>query len=184
MTLKDLFNSEHERARAAKTEGRELDPPGVAVTDADYLAECAALLKSALKSVDFESLLPRDYKLYWPDETICCLAVLPFNDGGYGKEEMQAEGKWDEFLERKSFLRLLSVMPLSKLTSGFGNVSEPAGRYHELLPEILKKDVSEGGCSFNVSYDDPFDHGNASDRGQFIAQCNQAFSNLKKFLGM
>jgi hypothetical protein len=180
MTLKDLFDSGHARVARGK---KEVPKTAVeTVTDEGYMKECAALPKGALEKIDFDEMLPSDFKLYWPDSTICCLAVLPFNDGCFGKEEMQTEGKWGSFLKNKSFLRLLMVMPLTKLTSGFGNVGEPAGRYFDFLPDILKKDVSEGGCSFDVRYENALDSGNTKDRAWFIAQCNQALSNLKNFL--
>lgn len=184
MTLKKLFNTEHERVRIAATEGREL-PAGSAspVTDAEYKNECGALPPSAFENLDFEGMVPSDFKMYWPDGTICCLAVLPFNDGGFGMDEMKNEKKWKDFLDNKRFLRLFMVMPLTKLTSGFGNSGERAGKYYELLPDVLKKDVNKGGCSFSVRYDNPSDSKIVKDRQWFIAQCDKALSNLKEFLG-
>jgi|WetSurMetagenome_2_1015567.scaffolds.fasta_scaffold42109_2 hypothetical protein len=181
-TLKELFNDEHELIRMARLEGRELPAPAKSVTDPAYKKEVSVLPKKAFADVDFNALLPKNYKHYWPHGTTCCAAAFAFNDGGFGKDEMQIEGKWEKFLEQKSFLRLLMVMPLSRLTSGFGNAGDPAGRYFDLLPDILKKDVSEGGCSFTVEYKDLSDSKNTDDRQWFTAQCARALSNLQKFL--
>jgi hypothetical protein len=186
--LRILFSEEFDRVSLARQKG------GSPVSSSDesayepvpeevYKNQCSVIPKKAFNGIDFDRLLSRDFKTHYRQGSTCCVAVLPFNDGCFNKEEMTFENKWEAFILNKKFLRLFDVNLRTGLTSGFGGHASPAGRYFEFLPELLKKDISEGGCSFTMEYTKPADPNDEYDRRQFIENCNTALNNLKIFLG-
>jgi hypothetical protein len=169
-----------ERARALnfRNLGETLPKPTQKPVDDDiYRDECMALPENFLQGLDLDSMLPDDFKSLYPQGTKCCMAVLPFNDGCFGKNHLSPQ-KWQEFVNAPlpTFLRALMVQP-NGLTQGFADI--PAN-YYDIFPAILRKDVNEGGASFRVDYNrkDKLD-----DREWFLAQCERALNNLRKFFG-
>ena len=174
--LRSSMELERMRARDCMNRGERLKKPSQKpVDDAVYRDECRVLPENFLEGFDLDSMLPADFKAYYPHGTICCLAVMPFNDGFYGQNHLSAE-KWKAFINAPlpNYLRALMVQP-SKLTHGFADV--PA-RYFDLFPSILTQDVEAGGASFRVDYkrNDGLD-----DREWFLNMCNRALDNLRAF---
>lgn len=176
-SLQNLFLQEADRARKNSGSGKVL-PEAAESADLDsYRAECGVIPKGAFKGITFDGL-PREFKFVWGNESKCCVVALPFDDGGNMKEAMKIDGSWESFIENKKFLRLLSVMPGNKMTTGFPNMSTAPGRYFDLLPDEIKADVNAGGCTFSVEYKNSGDN-----REWFIGQCQKALENLKRLLG-
>jgi hypothetical protein len=101
----------------------------------------------------------------------CCLAIFPVSDMGL---------KWTaNEIKDKAYLRLLNISKTDGLTRNF---SFYAARYFELLPELMQKDVSKGGCSFDIPPEEPGSFG--KDTAEFIKNYLLAFNNLRKFFGL
>lgn len=184
MSLQNRFDNERAQAVAAS----RLNKPLAAVRGEnqaldDYAAECDAIPNEALLNVDWDALVTSDFKLRWPQDTRCCIAMLPFDYGGKNKDEQMTEGKWDAFLASKKFLRLFSVSYINALTLGYGDMAEPPGRYFAYMPAEIQKDISQGGCTFDVEYSDPRNLTSSKDREWFMRQCRIAYSNLLTLLG-
>lgn len=181
-SLQNLFGSERDRAQNAKNAGELLSKPEEMASIGAYRSENSVIPPEAYETIDLERMIPDDFKLYWGNNSLCCAVSLPFDDGGNNRAQMQTQGTWDSFLNRQQFLRLLSVMPNSKLTNGFGSFASTPARYFELLPEELRRDVDEGGCTFYVIHRNPQQLYDADDRARFITNCNKALQNLERFL--
>jgi|GEM_PF-3149515 len=176
--LRVSMDLERSRAWDHRNEGKTLSKPRQKpVDDVVYRDECAVLPENFLNGIDLDSMLPDDFKMLYPHGTTCCLAVLPFNDGCYGKNHLSAE-KWDVFVKSSlpAFLRALMVQP-NNVTHGFADI--PA-RYYDFFPSILSKDVSDGGASFMIDYNR---NDGKDDRVWFLEMCNRALNNLRKFFG-
>jgi hypothetical protein len=181
-SLQNLFGEERDRSRKAKEDGVPLSRPEESSDIDGYRAENAAIPSRAYESLDIDSMLPKDFKNYWGNNSLCCAVFLPFDDGANNKAQMQIQDSWDSFVADRRFLRLLTVMPTSKLTQGFGSFADTPARYFELLPEELRRDVDDGGCTFEVKYANPRQLDDSADRAWFIAQCEKAIQNLRRYL--
>jgi len=182
-SLQNRYDQERSAAAAASRAKKVLPPiKDEAVLIDDYAAECEAIPPAALQDIDWDALVPKDFKLTWGQDSKCCVSIIPFDYGGKNKDEQMMEGKWDRFLAAKKFLRLLAVSPLSGLTMGYGDMAEPPGRYFAFLPVEMKKDIAAGGCTFDVEYKEPRNFLNDDDRKWFIRQCKIAYSNLLKLM--
>lgn len=192
--LRKRFQDEHDRVLKLRHQGYtakdapkpEIDP----VTDDEYKAEAAPLAEYIDKAV-----LPRADKLprylegiYRPGSKLC-LVALPFNESCYGKDNMGSEN-WEQFINMDAYLKYLEVEEEHKddidtqpdesdsnLTNGFGSLP---GYFFDHLPETIKKDVSEGGCTFDLEY--PAEPGNYENKIWLENQVRKAYENLKNFL--
>lgn len=182
LSLQNLFQREYARAKRNGGSGKVMPPPDESADIDSYKEELATLPAAAYKDLSIEALLPKDFKNTWGNDTKACLVFLPFDDGGNMKDGMLTQGSWDKFLTEKKFMKLLEVRA-TKLTNGFPNMSDPPGRYFELLPVEIRKDISEGGCSFHVEYKNPQNLYDTEDRAWFAGQCQKALENLKRILG-
>lgn len=176
------FNRERDRAWQIKKAGkgiRQVEKPQMkAATNDEYKAECAVLPMNAFKDdfvPDPENINDSLEGTFKPGHTFC-LAALPFMDSGFGKDRLEP-ARWEEFLRKGNFLKYLDVDPQDNLTSGFSDVD---GYFFDHLPERLKADVSQGGCSFKLDY--PGQPGDWSNKPWFAEQFKKAYENLKKFL--
>lgn len=180
--LRMQFMREHDRAWQLKRRGkgiRQAEKPDIkAAGDDEYKAECAVLPKEAFQDglvPDPENINETLEQAFKPGHTFC-LAALPFMDSGFGKDNLEP-AQWEKFLKEGNFLKYLDVDPADNLTSGFSDVD---GYFFDHLPERLKKDISEGGCSFKLDY--PAEPGNWNNKSWFSVQFAKAYDNLKKFL--
>ena len=176
-TVRGSMDLEYIRARDFLNQGKDLQRDKSApVPDADYRLECDVLPKNFLDGFNLDSMLPDDFQTMYMHDSICCLAVLPFDDLFYGQRHLTSK-KWEAFIKSKNYLRALMVYPTTGITQGFGDI--PAC-YHDLLPEILRRDIAEGGASFKVDYKRK---DNKSDRQWFLEISEKALNNLRKFFG-
>lgn len=182
-SLQSLYKKEYERAQLCKRTGKLPEDPVGFSDDDSYKAECSVIPKEALKIATLDSLIPGDFKLIWGHGSRCCVAALPFDNGCNNKAQMEMQGSWEGFINNARYLRILNVMRTTRLAVGFTSVAEAPGKYYDLLPELLQKDVEEGGCSFDIAYVNPRDLFDPTDRKYFMGKCQKALENLKKILG-
>jgi hypothetical protein len=186
-TLSSIFTLETARAKRYALE--HAMPPAIDAgeseiyEDEDYRIDCADIPVKYLIAINFNEIIPDEFMHYWGNNTKCCVVVLPFNNAGNGKSVLDRKS-WDSFVSDAGFLRLLSIMPTTKLTSGYPDFGSSTGRFFELLPSSVSKDVNEGGCTFNVRYPDPAHFYNPENRKWFIKQCVLAYDNLKRILAV
>ncbi len=96
--------------------------------------------------------MPSNFADFYPEKLIVTLAAIPFDTLGRLISELQDEEK-AAFLENGRLVNIWKTRPVYKnLTLGFGDVP---GYFYDLLPEKLKQDVEQGGCSFEVKYPAP-----------------------------
>lgn len=182
-SLQSLYMKEYQRAQECKRSGKLPDDPVGFSDDDSYKAECSVIPKEALRGASVDSLIPSDFKLVWGHGSRCCVAALPFDNGCNNKAQMEMQGTWESFINNGRYLRILNVMRTTRLAVGFTSVAEAPGKYYDLLPDMLQKDVDQGGCSFDVAYLNPRDMFDPTDRKYFMEKCQKALGNLKKILG-
>lgn len=184
ISLQNRFDQERAQAVAASRVKKVL--PSVQAEPQqidDYALECEVIPSDALSGLDWNSVITSGFMLDWPNGSKCCVAMLPFDYGGKNKQEQMIEGSWNNFLASKKFIRLLSVSRVNGLTLGYGDMAEPPGRYFAFMASEIQKDISQGGCTFDVEYSDPRNLSNSKDREWFKRQCRIAYRNLLVLIG-
>jgi hypothetical protein len=175
--------AEHDRAWELEQTGQHVrdvsKPEIVPVSDDAYKTECAVLPKNALDTPDLaltQEDLPQVLEDSYPAGYVFCMAALPFTGDCFGQEHLHPR-LWQEFIATRSYMKYLLVDPSDNLTFGFGDIE---GYFFDALPESIRKDVSEGGCSFKLHY--PAFPGSLDNKIWFVRQFNKALDNLKKLL--
>jgi len=108
---------------------------------------------------------------YLPGYTFC-LVALPFNNGFFVEEFMDEQSR-KKFFDNAEFMRMLLVND-EGLTMGVNDRTAP---YFNILPDEIKKDVKEGGCTFALDY--PKDE---NPQKWFMSNVELALSNLKDLI--
>ncbi len=185
MILNDLctrFSKEHDRVLALHKAGRHVkDEPKPVITplsDHDYVAECSVIPprflpeKLSIDPSEMDVVFERDFR---PGE-LCCVVALPFDDAGFHVSEMSSENL-SKFFAQGGFMKYLHVDPKNHLTQGFSNRD---GYYFDHLAESIRKNVNEGGCTFELQY--PDQTGSWKNKEWFVQKLEQAYQNLRKIL--
>lgn len=131
---------------------------------------------------DLEDSLPRNLEAVYPNNTLFCPVILPFDDNGRGRKSEEdphgiEEEEWKELVSKGGFIRYLIVDPNDHLTSGFADVM---GYFYDYLPDIIRKDVNEGGCTFMIRYPEEQDH--PANKIWFARKVKQALLNLRAIM--
>ncbi len=173
-------------ARPVKTtDGEKVDEQMANKADVEkengYKAECAVIPKSALTNefLTKAESLQRDLEEFYKEGMVYCFAAVPFNGASFDKTQMQKVGSWEKFLKDGLFLKRLRIVPNA------GNLSHDIdhnliGFFFELFPKRIQKDVSEGGCSFEIKW--PNEAGHPQNKIWFAEQQKKAYKNLQTFL--
>ena len=192
-SVQRLLVREMARARDFKGSPYELPKPqDIEIPENDdYLAMLTAIPRNFLEQINMNYLLqvvPSDIEGRYPAGNKFCYGVFTFDELGYDKDCMDCTpGSWQKFLEKKGFMRPLYIIEKDGnfvgykkkgMTEGFGK-SYYYGYYYEFLPDLLKKDIKQGGCSFVLNYP----RGSREEkRDWFISNCLIAVNNLKMAL--
>ena len=99
--------------------------------------------------------------------------AFSFSDEFSSFQEMKSDGRLNDFLGAKNFMRFLKVGK-DGLTRGFTDIP---GHYFDFLPKEVRADVSEGGCTFKVHHEYP--DGDFRNKEAFLKQCEQALENFR-----
>jgi hypothetical protein len=173
-TLKDLIKAETLRAIKKQLPKSEPLQP---INDQIYKEAFAGFEREILPpDLLYKALyyLARNWRAvqarYLPGDR-CCLTAIPVTDMGVDLTEQE--------IMNHQYLRLIAKSARDGLTHNF---SMYPARYFDLMPELIQKDVQEGGCSFVVEEDDPNQFGKA--QSAFIRDYKLAFNNLRKFFGL
>lgn len=177
MELHNKFVDELERAQAGKRLEKGAKAP---VGEGEYKDECSVLPQGFLDNVNVDALLDDDFMYYWSNGLKCCVAVLPFADNFSDKAALKAGERWEDFIKNQDFLRLFLVNSQG-LSQRFE--SDIPAYWHDLLPDILRRDVSQGGCTFQIQYPEPRLRNHESNREWLKAQIRAALENLRAFFG-
>ena len=180
MEMADVFIGERNRAVEIANGGGKMTPPGqikpMSVTgcrDACRELDLQEILPSKLCSDEelfMETGDPKALVNKYTSGKKICLAVIGFNKAGLPL------GKKD--LDKKAHFKRLEVR-----ADGFTyNAGLEPGYYFLLLPEIIQKDVSEGGCSFMVPYFENIYLPSPVERAELKKLFRQAFVNLKALI--
>jgi len=181
-SLRERFETEKTRVkRMSDSGGKITDVPKPSidpVTDDEYKAEAEPLARSANTAVlPSEQELPDYLEDVYPAGQKFCLAALPFTDACLDGEVV-AEETWQQWLFQGGYLRWLLMDPAQEdLTLGFGGKS---GYFFDYLPASVKKDVDEGGCTFDLQY--PYPKGEPGNKEWFLGKLNKALQNLRTIL--
>ncbi len=134
--------------------------------------------------------IPDDYALYYRPGMIVVFGAFPFDSIGRLINRMNPEDK-EVFLKNRRLIHRLIANPRQKmLTEGFFDLP---GYFYDLMPEKLKLDVDNGGCSFRVEYPAPLLDEMEADEVEYLkAQSTnkfwlyqkqmQALQNLQKMI--
>lgn len=181
--LHRIYNEEYARIKSLafnKKSARDVPKPKLeSATDKEYFQECSVLPKQCLVKEmipdpeEIAGLIEDTYR----EGTIFSLVVLPFNASGYSKDDL-TEQEWNAFIKNQNYVYGISVDPADNLT--FGLTGQHGGYFYDLFSDIIKKDVSEGGCSFKIHY--PKLAGHPDNKLWFVENYKKAFNNLKNFL--
>lgn len=180
-SLSKLFDlMEQEAFYAVRDNTGELQHPEFSFPLEDILFECSDLPIADLKPDEAlnHSVLSNHKTLWFPGNKFF-LAPIPFIEGGYGKEALSPE-EWRKFIDSKLFLRALCVYGDDNMTANFGRSPH---YFFELFPEELRRDVEEGGCSFEIEYKNPHIYDDPADAEWFKQKYRKAVANLKKIFG-
>ena len=186
--MRNLFGTEHDLAfglkqmhagDAVRFVAELSKEPLKSLTEEEYKNACAVLPAEALPAEILKSDedLPDKLELIFPDGERCCVAAIPFIDGGYTKDELSKE-EWEDFLRHRRHLMALRVF-FKEITGGYGDV---LARYYGILPLKLQSDVGEGGCTFRIGYPFPGEVNDKRNRIKFAESYRKAYANLRKFL--
>ncbi len=183
-SLVDMFRNERNRIFDIAKEGKSIKdfpkPSIDPVTEEEFLKECMVLPKDAMdkvKTLDSENL-PRNLEHRFKRGTTFCLLITPFMEGGYAKENINKK-EWDDFIQRKGYLTWMNVDPLQDNLTIIPSETRN-GYFYDIFPETVKKDIREGGCSFNLDYPEP--DGDWENKMWFVDQYSAALENLKSFM--
>lgn len=176
------FSKEHDRVLELHKSGKKIQdapkPEIKPISDVDYVGECAVIPQRVLPKTlnidpnDLDLVFERDFL---PGE-LCCVVALPFDDAGFHISEMSSENS-SKFFSQGDFMKYLRMDPSTHLTQGFGSRQ---GYYFDHLSESIKKDVSEGGCTFRIQY--PKQTGSWENKVWFTQQLSRAYQNLLNIL--
>ncbi|MFC1748025.1 hypothetical protein ACFL2V_04390 [Pseudomonadota bacterium] len=177
-SLSRMFDLMEQQAYLASKEkgAAKPTPPEFSVSLDALLLECSDLPIAGLSAEEsLDASVMANFKTLWFDGNRFLLAPLPFVEGGYGKGSLPPE-EWRRFIESKNFLRPLCVYS-DHMTSNYGRAPN---YYADLFPEEIRRDISEGGCSFEIKYSKPRDYSDPHDAKIFRDNYQQAVANLIK----
>lgn len=188
--MQNLFGEEHDLAFELKREHADDSAGFVAelskrpiktLTEEEYKDACTVLPADALpeKILKSDEDLPDQLEIICPNGERCCVAEVPFIEGGYTKGEM-SDQEWDDFLLHRRHVMALRVF-FKDITQGYGDV---AARYFQILPAKVRADVSEGGCTFKIDYPYPGKVNDKRNRVWFAERYGQAYANLRNILSV
>lgn len=184
-SLQQRFNVEREESgNMAYFNNRKNPPAPAAYADDEYSAECSVLPAGLLNGIDASRLLDDNFMLYLTNGFKCSVAILPFADNCSDRAALIAGGRWEKFLTDKDYLRLIVSN-----SNGFGSrfENDNPGYWYRLLPQILAKDVADGGASFTMKYPHPLTPRGLTtgqideNRAWLITQIERALNNLRVF---
>ena len=129
-----------------------------------------------------EEQLPKNIELQYKQGNIFCPVLLPFDEKGRVRGEGikdLTEEEWRRLVDNGALMRFLSADSKDYLTAGY--VQEVDGYFYDLLPPFLKKDISEGGCSFKIEYPETMIN-HPINRQWFLEKYKRALENLRDFI--
>ena len=173
----EAFYSAREKSGESADKSGKLTVPDFSFSLEDVLFECSDLPIADMNPAEaLNYSVLSNHKTLWFEGNKFFLAPVPFIEGGYGKESL-SPAEWQKFIDSKLFLRPLSVYGKDNLTANFGRYPH---YYFDLYPEELRKDIEEGGCSFEIKYSNPHIFSDPADAEWFRKKYLKAISNLKK----
>jgi len=181
-SLRERFETEKNRVKRLRDAGgniTDVPKPSIdPVTDDEYRSEAAPLTHSVSTAVlPSEQEFPKYLEDMYPAGKKFCLVALPFTDACLDGEVV-AEETWQQWLFQGGYLRWLLTDPENEdLTLGFGGKH---GYFFDHLPPSVKKDVDEGGCTFDLQY--PYPSGEPGNKEWFAKKIQKALQNLRTIL--
>ncbi len=152
-SLQSIHKMEKDRAAEAAVTGKKLRKLQVKpVENDDYLTEISVLPPNFMDGLLLDNYLDEDFMDYLCHGLKACVAVLPYAENCSNKEALEAGGRWGKFLNEKGYFYVMRVTS-NGLCQRY-RMDNP-GYYYDPLPEILRKDVREGGCTFEINYPFP-----------------------------
>ena len=175
-----LFKQELNNIYDSKIAGIPLQKNPQEEVNLDDLKETLADLpreKLLLPDLTFDDL-PRGFSLQNLTGQQITFAYLPITITGRPIQNLAADDL-AFYIDRQNFYKVLFSDPQKQnLTQGF---TEDSGYFFDLLPLELKKDLSQGGCTFLI---DKTFQDNTEAKIWYLEKINQARHNLTKILSV
>lgn len=170
-----------------------------ALSHSQLAAEDGVYRKQILQAIPQKYLTAENLKIYsmegepdspeaiYPQGSKFYLAALPFTEQLFGETSMREDGTWQDFLGKNGFshefVETFETDEERNAHEGLSTFNGAWGRFHKLLCPQLRKDVADGGCSFEIKYPYQNDPLRFYDNKQwFLDQYEKALENLVRFL--